>query len=151
MAKQHFVFNPFQIGQDSPSQAAKLPERDRNFGRLRGKRINDYKFRIETAIFEVFTSVYMEDSLHFHALRYIKHGSRPCRRSDIHRFLELSQDGGKNPHGTTKHSKSKQMATRTWTKPTTDVFMDMLGLLPIVLLARKSEGKVFTVMCLLVV
>ena len=51
-ARHHFGFNPIRIDQNSLSQAA---EHDRDFRRLRGKLFNDYKLRLQTAIFEAVT------------------------------------------------------------------------------------------------
>ena len=51
-SRHHFGFNPIEHGQDLMSQSA---DHDRDFRRLRGKLFNDYRLRLQTAIFEAVT------------------------------------------------------------------------------------------------
>ncbi len=51
-ARHHFGFHPIQYGQNSMSQST---DHDRDFRILRGKLFNDYRLRLQTAIFEAVT------------------------------------------------------------------------------------------------
>ena len=51
-ARHHFGYNPIEHGQDKMSQSA---DHDRDFRRLRGKLFNDFRLRVQTAIFEAVT------------------------------------------------------------------------------------------------
>ena len=51
-ARHHFGFHPIEHGQDLMSQST---DHDRDFRKLRGKLFNDYRLRMQTAIFEAIT------------------------------------------------------------------------------------------------
>ena len=51
-ARHHFGFNPIGQSRDLMSQPA---DQDRDFRRLRGKLFNDYRLRVQSAIFEAVT------------------------------------------------------------------------------------------------
>ena len=51
-ARHHFGFHPIEHGQDLMSQST---DHDRDFRKLRGKLFNDYRHRLQTAIFEAVT------------------------------------------------------------------------------------------------
>ena len=51
-ARHHFGFNPIEQSRDLMSQSA---DQDRDFRRLRGKLCNDYRLRVQSAIFQAVT------------------------------------------------------------------------------------------------
>ena len=51
-ARHHFGFHPIEHGPDSMSESL---DHDRDFRRLRGKLFNNYRLRLQTAIFEAVT------------------------------------------------------------------------------------------------